>query len=95
MGGKSTLLWQFLPKAAGESVEKAYFCIANMCAFSLTNKTDKLMRKTLLTLVTLVLALTSARASVVLNETNFPAWVLRAALVDCGIDADGDGIRNA
>ena len=50
------------------------------------------MRKTLLTLVTLVLALTSARASVVINETNFPDPVLRAALVDCEIDADGDGI---
>ncbi len=49
------------------------------------------MRKTLLTLVTLLLALTSAQASVVINATNFPDPVLRAALVDCGID-DGDGI---
>ena len=35
--------------------------------------------------------LTSVRASVVINATNFPDPVLREALVDCGID-DGDGI---
>ena len=49
------------------------------------------MKKRLLTLAALALALTSARASVVINETNFPDPVLREALVDCGID-DGDGI---
>lgn len=39
----------------------------------------------------LTLALTGAKSSVVINETNFPDPVLREALVDCGID-DGDGI---
>ena len=39
----------------------------------------------------MAVALTSTRASVVINETNFPDPVLRQALVDCGID-DGDGI---
>ena len=50
------------------------------------------MRKTLLTLAALALVMTSVKASVVINETNFPDPVMRAALVDCGIDADGDGI---
>ena len=49
------------------------------------------MKKTLLTLAVFALALTSARASVAINATNFPDPVLRAALVECGID-DGDGI---
>ena len=49
------------------------------------------MKKTLLTLAVLALALTSAKANVVINSTNFPDPVLREALVDCGID-DGDGI---
>ena len=39
----------------------------------------------------MAMALTSARADVVINTTNFPDPVLRAALVDCGID-DGDGV---
>ena len=39
----------------------------------------------------MAMALTSARADVVINTTNFPDPVLRAALVDCEID-DGDGI---
>ena len=49
------------------------------------------MKRTI-TLLTLAFALTSARASVAINATNFPDPVLREALVDCGIDADGDGI---
>lgn len=40
----------------------------------------------------MALLLTSAKASVVINATNFPDPVLREALVECGIDADGDGI---
>ena len=48
--------------------------------------------KRLFTLAILALALSAARASVVINETNFPDWVLREALVECQIDADGDGI---
>ena len=39
----------------------------------------------------MAMALTSARADVVINTTNFPDPGLRAALVDCGID-DGDGV---
>ena len=39
----------------------------------------------------MALALSAARASVVINETNFPDPILREALVDCGID-NGDGI---
>ena len=49
------------------------------------------MKRTI-TLLSLALALTSARASVMINSTNFPDPVLREALIDCGIDADGDGI---
>lgn len=48
--------------------------------------------KRLFTLVALALAMTSARAGVAVNATNFPDPVMREALVDCGIDADGDGI---
>ena len=48
--------------------------------------------KKFFTFAALALAMMSAKASVVINETNFPDWVLREALVDCGIDADGDGI---
>ena len=47
--------------------------------------------KKIFTLAALAIALTSARASVVINETNFPDPILREALVDCGID-NGDGI---
>ena len=47
--------------------------------------------KKLFTLLIASLALFCARANVVINEKNFPDWVLREALVDCGID-DGDGI---
>ena len=39
----------------------------------------------------MALALSAARASVVINSVNFPDPVLREALVDCGID-NGDGI---
>ena len=46
--------------------------------------------KKILTLAVMALAMTSAKASVVINATNFPDPVLREALVDCGID-DGDG----
>ena len=47
--------------------------------------------KRILTLAVVALVMTSAKASVVINATNFPDPVLREALVDCGID-DGDGI---
>ena len=47
--------------------------------------------KRILTLAVFALVLTGAKASVVINKTNFPDPVLREALVDCGID-DGDGI---
>ena len=45
-----------------------------------------------MTLAAFALMMTGAKANVVINSTNFPDWVLREALVDCGIDADGDGI---
>ena len=48
------------------------------------------MRKTLLTLVTAMLALTGARANVVINETNFPDENFRLCLQP--IDEDGDGV---
>ena len=51
-----------------------------------------MLMKKFFTLVALALVMTSAKASVVINATNFPDPVLREALVDCGIDADGDGI---
>ena len=40
----------------------------------------------------MALALSAARASVVINETNFPDEAMRYALIDSQIDADGDGI---
>ena len=48
--------------------------------------------KKIFTLAALAFMLTSARASVVINSTNFPDPVMREALVECQIDADGDGI---
>ena len=48
--------------------------------------------KKIFTLLVMGLALTSARASVVINETNFPDEAMRYALIDSQIDADGDGI---
>ena len=48
--------------------------------------------KRFLTLAIMALALSAARASVVINETNFPDEAMRYALIDSQIDADGDGI---
>ena len=48
--------------------------------------------KKIFTLAALAIALTTARASVVINETNFPDEAMRYALIDSQIDADGDGI---
>ena len=48
--------------------------------------------KRFLTLAILAFALSAARASVVINETNFPDEAMRYALIDSQIDADGDGI---
>ena len=48
--------------------------------------------KRLFTFAILTIALTSTRASVVINETNFPDEAMRYALIDSSIDADGDGI---
>ena len=48
--------------------------------------------KKIFTLLVMGLALTSARANVVINETNFPDEAMRYALIDSQIDADGDGI---
>ena len=61
-----------------------------MCGKEHNNLKHKLMKRTL-SLLTFALALTSARASVAINATNFPDPVLREALVECGID-DGDGV---
>ena len=48
--------------------------------------------KKIFTLAALAIALTTARASVVINETNFPDEAMRYALIDSQIDVDGDGI---
>ena len=48
--------------------------------------------KRLFTFAILTIALTSTRASVVINETNFPDEAMRYALIDSQIDVDGDGI---
>jgi len=47
------------------------------------------MRKTLLTLAALALAMTSAKASVVINSTNFPDEALREKVAE--YDTDGNG----
>ena len=49
------------------------------------------MRKTLLTLAALALMLTSARASVVINSTNFPDETFRQRIAEAEWDKDGDG----
>ena len=49
------------------------------------------MRKTLLTLAALALMLTSARASVVINSTNFPDETFRQRIAEAECDKDGDG----
>ena len=51
-----------------------------------------MLMKRLFTLAIMALALSAARASVVINETNFPDEAMRYALIDSQIDADGDGI---
>ena len=48
------------------------------------------MKKTLLTLAMLALALTGAKASVVINSTNFPDENFRAQVAEA-FDSDGDG----
>ena len=48
--------------------------------------------KRFFTLAIMALALSAARASVVINSTNFPDEAMRYALIDSQIDADGDGI---
>ena len=48
------------------------------------------MKKTLLTLAILALALTGAKASVVINSTNFPDENFRAQVAEA-FDSDGDG----
>ncbi|MBQ2950006.1 MAG: Ig-like domain-containing protein [Prevotella sp.] len=50
------------------------------------------MKKTLLTLAMLALALTSAQASVVINATNFPDEKLRASVLDYDYTCDNDGV---
>ena len=49
------------------------------------------MKKTLLTLTALALAMTSTQASVVINSTNFPDEAFRAAIADRELDQNGDG----
>ena len=51
---------------------------------------EKMMKKTLLTLAAFVLALTGAKADVVINATNFPDENFRQQVADA-FDNDGDG----
>jgi hypothetical protein len=50
------------------------------------------MKKTLLTLAMMAVALTSAQASVVINATNFPDEKLRASVLDYDYTCDNDGV---
>lgn len=81
MGGKSYLLLQFHPFGWLKANRK---CVT-LCHYYYNHK---LMKKTF-TIVMLALALTGARASVVINETNFPDENLR--FVASQYDADEDG----
>ena len=50
------------------------------------------MKKTLLTLAMLALALTGTQAGVVINATNFPDEKLRASVLDYDYTCDNDGV---
>ena len=59
-------------------------------ALYIINKQRKIMKKRLLTLTWMALALTCAKANVVINSTNFPDENFRAQVAEA-FDSDGDG----
>ena len=64
--------------------------LRNFALYIINNKQRKIMKKRLLTLTWMALALTCAKANVVINSTNFPDENFRAQVAEA-FDSDGDG----
>ena len=64
--------------------------LRNFALYIINNKQRKIMKKRLLTLAMLALAMTGAKANVVINSTNFPDENFRAQVAEA-FDSDGDG----